>query len=67
MRRVSNASDNPILSLGHVAQILGCHPDTVKNQAKRGKLTLLRISERRYGVLRSELDRYLRECEVVKG
>ena len=50
---------DPVLALRDAAAIAGCHPDTLKNQAKRGKLTLLRISQRRLGIRQSEFDRYL--------
>ena len=50
---------DPIISLKDAAALAGCHAETLKNEAKRGKLTLLRISERRIGVRESEFNRYL--------
>jgi hypothetical protein len=50
---------DPILPLKDAAVIAGCHPDTLKNEARRGKLSLLRISQRRIGVRESEFNRYL--------
>ncbi|MGA7328439.1 MAG: hypothetical protein WBX25_29105 [Rhodomicrobium sp.] len=50
---------DPIVPLKDAAAIAGCHPDTLKNEARRGKLALLRISQRRIGVRESEFNRYL--------
>jgi hypothetical protein len=50
---------DPIVPLKDAAVIAGCHADTLKNEARRGKLTLLRISQRRIGVRESEFNRYL--------
>jgi hypothetical protein len=55
----SRAAADPVLPLRDAAALAGCHPDTLKNQAKRGKLTLLRISQRRLGIRQSEFERYL--------
>lgn len=53
---------DPVILIKEAAAIAGCHPDTLKYQASKGKLTLLKISTRRLGVRRSELDRFLKGC-----
>lgn len=63
--RISRFGFDPVVSLREAAAIIGCHPDTLKNQARRGKLTILRISERRLGIRGSELNRYLATCEAA--
>lgn len=57
-------SVDPIVPLRDAAALIGCHPDTLKNQAKRGKLTLMRISQRRLGIRQSEFDRYLNASAI---
>jgi predicted site-specific integrase-resolvase len=56
---------DPVVPLRDAAAIVGCHPDTLKNQAKRGKLQLLRISQRRLGIRQSEFNRYLSEATIA--
>ena len=50
---------DPVIPLRDAAALCGCHPDTLRNQARRKKLTLIRISERRLGIRQSEFERYL--------
>lgn len=50
---------DPIVPLRIAAAHVGVHPDTLKNAAKRGKLKMLRISQRKLGIRESELNRYL--------
>jgi hypothetical protein len=50
---------DPIVSIKDAAVLANCHPQTLKNEARRGRLTLVRISERRIGVRSSELKRFL--------
>jgi hypothetical protein len=50
---------DPIILLKEAARISGVTAQTLKNEAGRGKLTLIRISERRIGVRQSEWERYL--------
>jgi excisionase family DNA binding protein len=56
---------DPILSVQQAASIVGCHADTLKAIARKGKLTILRLSARRLGIRQSELNRYLAECEAA--
>ena len=58
-RPYSRFGVDPIISLKDAAVIADCHPQTLKNEAKRGHLTLIRISERRIGVRESEFNRFL--------
>ena len=58
-RPYSRFGVDPIISLKDAAVIADCHPQTLKNEAKRGRLTLIRISERRIGVRESEFNRFL--------
>jgi hypothetical protein len=53
---------DPIIPLRDAAALVGCHPDTLKNQARKGKLTLIKVSTRRIGVRQSEFDRFLNNC-----
>ena len=56
---------DPVVSLRAAAAIIGCCPDTLKNQARKQKLTILRVSARRLGIRQSELHRYLSACEAA--
>ena len=58
-RPYSRFGVDPIISLKDAAVIAGCHAQTLKNEAKRGRLTLIRISERRIGVREFEFNRFL--------
>jgi Helix-turn-helix domain len=57
---------DPVIPLRDAAALLGVHPDTIKNQARRKKLSLIRISERRLGIRQSEFERYLCTCEMAE-
>jgi hypothetical protein len=35
---------DPIISIKDAAALANCHSETLKNEAKRGRLTLIRIS-----------------------
>jgi hypothetical protein len=59
IRIVGRLGIDPVILIREAAAIAGCHPDTLKNAARRGKLTLIKISERRIGVRQSEFNRYL--------
>jgi excisionase family DNA binding protein len=60
-RRISEFDE--VVSLRDAAAILDCHVDTLRNLVRKGKLAVLRISTRRLGIRRSELERYLTACE----
>lgn len=62
--KLSRLNVDPVLTIQHAAAIAGCCADTLKNQAKRGRLQLLRVSARRIGVRQSELHRYLQAAEI---
>jgi Helix-turn-helix domain len=53
---------DPIIMVREAARVCGLHAETLKNEARRGKLKLLRVSQRKIGVRKSELDRYLESC-----
>jgi Helix-turn-helix domain len=50
---------DPIIPLSDAALLLGCHRDTLKNEARRGRLQILKVSERRLGIRQSEFNRYV--------
>jgi hypothetical protein len=56
---------DPVIPLPEAAIIAGCHKDTLKAVARRGKLEIIQVSQRRFGIRQSELDRYLSECKRV--
>jgi hypothetical protein len=43
-----------IIPLQEAAQLRGVHVETLKREAKRGRLTLIRVSERRLGIRRRD-------------
>jgi hypothetical protein len=54
---------DPMILIQEAAFIAGVHRETLKNEARRGRLKLFRISQRKIGVRQSELNRYL--CATV--
>jgi predicted site-specific integrase-resolvase len=50
---------DPMILIQQAADIAGVHRETLKNEARRGRLKLFRISQRKIGVRQSELERYL--------
>jgi hypothetical protein len=68
MTRTPNASyiEDPILLLAACAREAACTSETLINEAKRGKLTIMKLSARRYGIRASEWRRYMDAIEVVK-
>jgi hypothetical protein len=50
---------DPIVPLSMCAEALGASTQTLKNIARRGDLEIVRVSERRCGIRRSVLDRFL--------
>jgi hypothetical protein len=59
IRIVERVGIDPIILLREAAALASCHPDTLKNQARKGNLKLIKVSERRIGVRQSEFDRFL--------
>jgi hypothetical protein len=45
----------------------GCSSETLINEAKRGKLAILKLSARRYGVRESEWRRYMAAIPRVQA
>ena len=58
-RKLEEIGLDPIVPLPLCAQALGASTQTLKNLAKRGDLEIIRVSERRCGIRRSVLDRFL--------
>ena len=56
---VARDAIDPIIMIREAAQIAHVHRETLKNEARRGKIKLLRVSQRKIGVRQSELNRYL--------
>jgi hypothetical protein len=50
---------DPNVPLPLCAEALGTSTQTVKNIARRGELEIIRVSERRCGIRRSVLDKFL--------
>lgn len=50
---------DPVIPVKDAAAAAGVHVQTLKNEAMRGKLKLIKVSERRIGVRESEWNRYL--------
>jgi hypothetical protein len=53
---------DPIVPLKDAAALLGCHPDTVRNREREGKIKILRMSPRRLGVHVSEIRKFMAAC-----
>lgn len=50
---------DPVVPLKDAAVVAGVHAQTLKNECRRGRIVLIRVSERRIGIRKSELNRYL--------
>jgi len=57
--KLKNIGLDPIVPLPICAQVFGVSTQTLKNMARRGDLQIVRVSERRCGIRRSVLDRFL--------
>ena len=55
-------ADDRVLSIEEGAVLAGLSPSTLKRENKRGSLKFVRMSPRRVGVRRSELQRWLDAC-----
>jgi hypothetical protein len=58
---------DPIVPLKDAAALLGCHPDTVRNREREGKIKILRMSPRRLGVHVSEIRRFMAACAEARA
>jgi excisionase family DNA binding protein len=56
---------DPLLSLEQVAALTSLNKRTLQRLAEQGQLKILRISARRCGVRRSELERFLASREAA--
>jgi hypothetical protein len=58
---------DPVVSLKNAAALLGCHPDTIRNREREGRIRILRMSPRRLGVHVSEIRRFMAACAEARS
>jgi hypothetical protein len=58
---------DPVVSLKDAAALLGCHPDTIRNREREGRIRILRMSPRRLGVHVSEIRRFMAACAEARA
>lgn len=63
--QVRPISPDPLLSVTEVAELLGCHPATVRRLITARRLKAIRLSARRLGIRQSEIERHLSENECA--
>lgn len=62
---MSSRALDPLLSIKEAAGWLGCHSATIRRLIMAGKLRATRLSARRIGIAKSEIERYLAENQIA--